>query len=95
MDLELDLWRGEIQGERAGVILLDTNALIWMGAGHPRSRSLTQRREALYVSPASLLELQFLNESGKVRLRNHNLVVACATMQTTEQCVYAARDLGR
>jgi PIN domain nuclease of toxin-antitoxin system len=52
------------------VILLDTNALIWIGASHPRSRPLLQRRDALYVSPASMLELQFLHESGKVRLRD-------------------------
>jgi PIN domain nuclease of toxin-antitoxin system len=52
------------------VILLDTNALIWIDAGHVRSRPLLQRRAPLYVSPASLLELQFLHESGKVRLRN-------------------------
>ena len=52
------------------MILLDTNALIWIDAGHPRSRALLRRRERLYVSPASVLELQFLHESGKVRLRN-------------------------
>jgi PIN domain nuclease of toxin-antitoxin system len=51
------------------VILLDTNALIWIDAGHARSRSLLRSRDRLYVSPASVLELQFLHESGKVRLR--------------------------
>jgi PIN domain nuclease of toxin-antitoxin system len=52
------------------VILLDTNALIWVDAGHPRARRLTSRRERIYISPASLLELQLLQEAGKVRVRN-------------------------
>jgi PIN domain nuclease of toxin-antitoxin system len=55
------------------VILLDTNALIWIAAGHARSRPLLERRDRLYVSPASVLELQFLDESGRVRLRNHTV----------------------
>lgn len=70
MDLELGAGWAEIPGQAAGVILLDTNALIWIDAGHPRSRALLRRRDPLYVSPASVLELQFLHESGKVRLRN-------------------------
>jgi PIN domain nuclease of toxin-antitoxin system len=52
------------------VILLDTNALIWIDAGRPRARSLRAGRDRLYVSPASLLELQYLQEAGKVRLRD-------------------------
>jgi PIN domain nuclease of toxin-antitoxin system len=55
------------------VILLDTNALIWINAAHARSRPLLQRRDRLYVSPASVLELQFLHESGKVRLLNQSV----------------------
>lgn len=51
------------------MILLDTNALIWIDTGNPRARALLGRRDRLYVSPASLLELQFLHEAGKVRLR--------------------------
>ena len=50
------------------MILLDTNALIWVDAGHPRSRALTRRHDRLYISPASLLELQFLHEVGRLRL---------------------------
>jgi PIN domain nuclease of toxin-antitoxin system len=73
VDLELDARRPEVPGQAAGVILLDTNALIWIDAGHARSRSLLQRGERLYVSPASVLELQFLHESGKVRLRNQTV----------------------
>ena len=52
------------------MILLDTNALIWVDGGHPRTRSLLARRERLYVSPATVLELQFLHEANRIRLKN-------------------------
>ena len=55
------------------MILLDTNALIWLEQGHPRSRVLQQTERQLYVSPASLLELQFLIEVGRIRLREGTL----------------------
>ena len=50
--------------------LLDTNALIWLDQGHRRARPLLKRGAALalYISPASLLELQMLNEVGRIRL---------------------------
>jgi PIN domain nuclease of toxin-antitoxin system len=51
------------------VILLDTNALIWLEQGHARARKLAASRQRLYISPASLLELQFLVEAGRLRLR--------------------------
>jgi len=51
------------------VILLDTNALIWLDRGHRRSRRLDRWAGRLYISPASLLELQLLTESGRFRLR--------------------------
>jgi PIN domain nuclease of toxin-antitoxin system len=51
------------------VILLDTNALIWLDQGHPRVRSLARGTRRLYISPANLLELQFLLEAGRIRLR--------------------------
>jgi PIN domain nuclease of toxin-antitoxin system len=50
------------------VTLLDTNALIWLDRGHRRAKPLTVRSTALYISPASLLELQLLNEVGRIRL---------------------------
>jgi PIN domain nuclease of toxin-antitoxin system len=50
------------------VILLDTNAVIWLDQGHPRSRPLTRIKSALYVSPATLLELQFLAEANRIKL---------------------------
>lgn len=55
------------------VILLDTNALIWLDQGHARTRALTRRAGRLYVSPASLLELEFLLEAGRIRLRGGTL----------------------
>ena len=48
------------------MILLDTNAILWVLAKHPRAGPLAQR-ERLYISPASLLELAYLVEVGKVR----------------------------
>ncbi len=50
------------------MILLDTNAVIWLELSHPRSRPLRRMKSALYVSPATLLELQFLVEAGRIRL---------------------------
>ena len=55
------------------MILLDTNALIWLDAGHQRVRTLLRRRDPLYVSPASILELQFLCEAGRIRLKGHTM----------------------
>jgi PIN domain nuclease of toxin-antitoxin system len=62
-------WRA-LQGRPAAppVILLDTNAVIWLEQDHPRVRSLARGSKRFYVSPASLLELQFLHESGRIRL---------------------------
>src|SRR5262245_58818719 len=51
------------------MILLDTNALIWLEQGHTRSKPLTARRGRLFISPASILELQFLVEAGRIRLK--------------------------
>jgi len=55
------------------VILLDTNALIWLEQGHPRSQVLERADRQLYASPATLLELQFLIEAGRIRLRSGTL----------------------
>jgi PIN domain nuclease of toxin-antitoxin system len=48
------------------VILLDTHAVIWLLQGHRRARPLEQLPR-LYLSPATVLELQFLSEVGRVR----------------------------
>lgn len=60
------------------VILLDTNALIWLYQRHRRARPL-QGAARLYISPASLLELQFLVEAGRLRLRENASVTAIAS----------------
>jgi PIN domain nuclease of toxin-antitoxin system len=52
------------------VILLDTNALIWSHLGHARSRPLRRHSGRLRVSPASILELRFLLESGRLRAKD-------------------------
>jgi PIN domain nuclease of toxin-antitoxin system len=54
------------------VILLDTNALLWLDRGHKRARPLTAGRLRLHVSPATVLELRFLEESGRIRLPNRD-----------------------
>ena len=51
------------------MILLDTNAVIWLDQNHPRVRKLTRSTSPLLVSPATLLELQMLDEIGRLRLR--------------------------
>jgi len=53
----------------AAVILLDTNAVIWMDQKHPRIRKLA-RAPRLLVSPATVLELQLLEEIGRLRLHS-------------------------
>lgn len=69
MDLGSHDARSEVPGSAAAaaqVILLDTNALIWLLRNHPRARSL-QKYPRLYLSPASLLEVQMLLETGRGR----------------------------
>jgi PIN domain nuclease of toxin-antitoxin system len=56
------------------VILLDTNAVVWFHRGHRRGRRLESHAGQLYVSPVSLLEIQFLVEIGRIRLRTGSAV---------------------
>jgi PIN domain nuclease of toxin-antitoxin system len=51
------------------LILLDTNAVIWLHRGDRRATALALRATRLYASPATILELQFLIEAGRLRLR--------------------------
>lgn len=53
------------------MILLDTNALLWLQAGAARARPLERYAGHLYVSPAVLLELSFLLETGRLTLRRN------------------------
>ena len=48
------------------MILLDTHAAIWLLQRHKRARPLA-RLPRLYLSPATVLELQFLEEVGRIR----------------------------
>jgi PIN domain nuclease of toxin-antitoxin system len=73
MDLDLDEEGPAVHAAQAwsghgAVILLDTNALIWLSRGHRRVRHLAAAGR-LFASPASILELQILAESGRVTLR--------------------------
>ena len=61
---------GQLPPARYAVILLDTNAVIWLEQNHPRSLPLTRATSPLYMSPATVLELQFLIEAGRIRLRD-------------------------
>ena len=70
MDLGLDAGRPEVPRSGRAVILLDTNAVIWVDRGHPRIRSLLRGGQRLYISPATVLELQFLHEARRIRLRD-------------------------
>ena len=72
MDLELAGQEPDVQWQvAAAVILLDTNALIWLQQGHARAARLARSRARLYLSPASLLEIQFLLEQGRIKLRRN------------------------
>jgi PIN domain nuclease of toxin-antitoxin system len=61
--------RARLPATETAVILLDTNAVIWIDQNHRRVRALLKSAEPLSVSPASLLELAFLTEMGRIRLR--------------------------
>lgn len=56
------------------MILLDTNAVIWLHHGHRRGSRLENHAGQLYVSPATLLELKLLVEVGRIRLTSGSTV---------------------
>jgi predicted nucleic acid-binding protein len=49
------------------VILLDTNAVLFLLGNHVRARPLARHAGRLIFSPMTLLELQFLHEVGRGR----------------------------
>jgi PIN domain nuclease of toxin-antitoxin system len=49
------------------VILLDTNAVLFLSADHRRARPLKRQSGQLYFTPFALLEMQFLQEAGRGR----------------------------
>lgn len=81
MDVDLAVDRSGLHVAAASVILLDTNALIWVHRRDARVAALIARGTRLHVSPASLLELQFLLEAGRVRLRGGALVTELAAAE--------------
>lgn len=50
------------------MILLDTNAIIWIVTNHRRGRALLRQSAGLSISPASLLELAMLVSLGRLRV---------------------------
>jgi len=76
VDLGLESWNArvpqhtECAAAEAAVILLDTNAVIWLDQRHRRARVLLNQGTPLAVSPASVLEWQFIVESGRLKLKS-------------------------
>ena len=68
MELELDAEEREPPTTKTALILLDTHALIWLDQGRSRVAPLLRGSRRLYISPANLLELQFLDEAGRIKL---------------------------
>ena len=50
------------------MILLDTNAVLWVLATNPRAAPLFAQGRPLRLSPVSLLEIRFLVEVGRLEL---------------------------
>ena len=69
MDLDVERRRFDLLVEATSLILLDTNAVIWLHRDDRRAAPLSQRPSRLCASPATILELQFLIEAGRLRLR--------------------------
>ena len=70
MDVGLALGRRplpRLAAAQEAVILLDTNAVLWAQLDRPRTRPLRRHAGRLRLSPATLLELHFLLESGRIR----------------------------
>ena len=58
------------------MILLDTNAVLFLLSGHRRARPLQARAGQLLVSPVSILELQFLVECGRIEITSGDVASA-------------------
>ena len=67
--MDVEARRSDVLFETPPVILLDTNALIWLHRGDSRAAGLARSATRLYASPATILELQFLVEAARLRLR--------------------------
>lgn len=67
----------ELRASPKALILLDTHALVWLAQGHRRAAAL-ERFPRLYLSPVSILEVQFLLEAGRLRLSSRLSIGALA-----------------
>jgi hypothetical protein len=57
--VDLGVWLPALFATEAPrLILLDTNALLWLHQGHSRVRPLGRLAGRLYLSPASILEVR-------------------------------------
>jgi PIN domain nuclease of toxin-antitoxin system len=79
VDVDVDAGPDDREAAAGAVILLDTNALIWLEQGKSRTRALRRAHPRLYISPASILELQFFVESGRISLRAGTVAALAAT----------------
>jgi PIN domain nuclease of toxin-antitoxin system len=72
------------------LIYLDTHVLIWLAGGEGESLSPAARRaiegEELLVSPAAVLELEFLHEIGRLRPTALGLVAVLTGMAGVRIC---------
>jgi len=59
MDLDVERRRFDLLVEATSLILLDTNAVIWLHRDDRRAAPLSQRPSRLCASPATILELHF------------------------------------
>jgi PIN domain nuclease of toxin-antitoxin system len=74
-------WARTTDRQAVVTLILDTHFLIWLVLGSNRLSEFpwlgTHRPWG--VSPVSLLEIQFLSEVGRVRIRNHEFVEVLST----------------
>jgi PIN domain nuclease of toxin-antitoxin system len=82
------------------VILLDTNAVLWLLTGHRRAAELAGSASRLFLSPVTLLELKFLIECGRLEERDEGALDQVAAdprwkvdNPTTERLFHAALPL--
>jgi PIN domain nuclease of toxin-antitoxin system len=68
MDVALGRSWPPVLAAAPALILLDTNAMIWLHQRHRRARPLSAHVRRPYISPANLLELQFLIEADRIRV---------------------------
>ena len=52
------------------MILLDTNAILWLVTNHKRAKALAKFAGKFLVSPVSVWELAMLEELGRIRIRH-------------------------